>query len=235
MVVVAAGPVAAGTGSTASPDAVVLAASSLTQVLPLIAPDARASFGGSNQLAQQIRQGAPFDVYLSASATYTRALYEDGLVRRPIPFATNTLVLIVPRANPARIRRVADLDRAARVRLVVAGAQVPIGLYTRTVLKRLDLLGVLRQTVSEEPDAKGVVAKVALGEADAGFVYATDVRPVAAKLTVIPIPKRAQPRVVYELAVAAKPRRLEAAKALTVALLGREGRRALTSAGFGLP
>jgi molybdate transport system substrate-binding protein len=224
---------AVGAAPTDGP--VVLAASSLTQVLPLIEPDLRASFGGSNQLAQQIRQGAPFDVYLSASPTYTQSLYKAGLVRKPIPFATNTLVLIVPRANPAGIRRVADLDRVAKVRLVVAGAQVPIGLYTRKVLKRLDLLRVLRKTVSQEPDVKGVVAKVALGEADAGFVYATDARAVATKVRIIPIPARAQPRVLYELAIATAPPRLEAAQAFTIAVLGPAGRRALKAAGFGVP
>jgi molybdate transport system substrate-binding protein len=224
---------AVGAASTDGP--LVLAASSLTQVLPTLAPDARASFGGSNQLAQQIRQGAPFDVYLSASPTYTRALYTAGLVRKPIPFATNTLVLIVPRANPAGIRRVADLGGDTRVRLVVAGAQVPIGLYTRKVLQRLDLLPVLRKAVSQEPDVKGVVAKVALGEADAGFVYATDVRPVSSKVTVIPIPARAQPRVLYELAIAAAPQRLEAAQTFVIDVLGSNGRRALKAAGFGLP
>ncbi len=78
---------------------------------------------------------------------------------------------------------------------MVAGPKVPIGLYTREVLKRLGLLRVLRKTVSLEPDVKGIVAKVALGEADAGFVYATDVRPVAGKVRVISIPRRAQPTV----------------------------------------
>ena len=76
----------------------------------------------------------------------------------------------------------------------MAGPKVPIGLYTREVLKRLGLLRVLRKTVSLEPDVKGIVAKVALGEADAGFVYATDVRPVAGKVRVIAIPDEAPSR-----------------------------------------
>ena len=88
----------------------------------------------------------------------------------------------MPRRNPARISSVADLAKRPKLRLVVAGPKVPIGLYTREVLKRLGLLRVLRKTVSLEPDVKGIVGKVALGEADAGFVYATDVRPVAGKV-----------------------------------------------------
>jgi molybdate transport system substrate-binding protein len=94
---------------------------------------------------------------------------------------------------------------------------------------------VLRRTVSLEPDVKGIVGKVALGEADAGFVYATDVRPVAAKVRAIRFPRRAQPTVAYEAAIAAQPRDLEAAHAFLISLLGAEGRRALRSAGFGLP
>jgi molybdate transport system substrate-binding protein len=228
--------VASGGGIRASDErATVLAAASLADVLPKIDPSARASFGGSNQLAEQARQGYPFDVFLSASPVYTRALAAEGLVRRPVPFATNTLVLIVPRGNPARITSVADLARRPKLRLVVAGPKVPIGLYTREVLKRLTLLRVLRKTVSLEPDVKGIVAKVALGEADAGFVYATDVRPVAGKVRVIPIPARAQPSVVYEAAVATNPANLAAAQSFVIELLGSDGRKALRAAGFGLP
>ena len=150
-------------------------------------------------------------------------------------FASNSLVLIVPRKNPARIRAVGDLARRSKLRLVVAGPAVPIGLYTREVLKRLRLLRVLREAVSLEPDVKGIVGKVALGEADAGFVYATDVRAVTKKVRLIRLPKRAQPTVRYVAAIAVSPRDLEAAQSFMLALLGSEGRRALRAAGFGLP
>lgn len=223
------------TAAPADEPPVVLAAASLTEVLPRIEAGARYSFGGSSQLAQQIRQGAPADVFLSASPGYTQGLYAAGLVRRPVAFATNRLVLIVPRRNPAAIRSVADLARRGDLKLVVAGAKVPIGLYTREVLKRLGLLRVLRKAVSQEPDVKGVVAKVALGEADAGFVYATDVRPVAGKVETIALPARAQPTVRYEAAVVASSGHLAAAQDLVVSLLAAGGRRELRRAGFGLP
>ncbi|HET7368338.1 MAG TPA: molybdate ABC transporter substrate-binding protein [Gaiella sp.] len=227
---------ASGQGDrTADGQATVLAAASLTEVLPHIDPDARASFGGSNQLAQQIRLGFPVDVFLSASPKYAQDLYREGLVRKPVVFASNSLVLVVPKTNPARIRSVADLAKRPKLRLVVAGPAVPIGLYTREVLKRLSLLRVLRKTVSLEPDVKGIVGKVALGEADAGFVYRTDVRAVVGKVRVIPFPKKAQPTVLYEAAIAASPRDLGAAQAFMIALLGGEGRAALRAAGFGLP
>lgn len=219
--------------ATARP--VVLAASSLTEVLPRIAPDAAYSFGSSNSLAEQIRRGAPFDVYFSASPLYTQALYQEGRLRKPVAFATNSLVVIVPRSNPARIMTIFDLAKRPRLKLVVAGPKVPIGLYTKEALKRLGLLKVLKRTVSFEPDVKGVVGKVALGQADAGFVYLTDIAPVATRVRAIAIPARAQPTVVYELAIAAKPNDLEAAQDVVIAVLGPDGRRQLRAARFGLP
>ena len=232
-----------GTGAGAVPGGddraagrpVVLAAASLTEVLPRIVPEAAYSFGSSNSLAEQIRRGAPFDVYLSASPLYTQALFREGLARKPVAFATNSLVVIVPRSNPARIKTVFDLAKRPKLRLVVAGPKVPIGLYTREVLKRLGLLRVLKKTVSFEPDVKGIVGKVALGQADAGFVYRTDVAPVADRTRAISIPARAQPTVVYELAIATKPVDTEAAQDFVISVLGPDGRRLLRAARFGLP
>ena len=141
----------------------------------------------------------------------------------------------MPRSNPARIRTVFDLAKRPKLKLVVAGQKVPIGLYTREVLKRLGLLRVLRKAVSQEPDVKGIVGKLALGEADAGFVYATDVRAASSRLIAIPLPKRAQPTVRYEVAVVKGSRNREAALELVADLLGTDGRRELAAAGFGLP
>ena len=221
--------------SAAAGRPVVLAAASLTEVLPRIEADATYSFGGSNQLAQQIRLGAPFDVFFSASPSYAQGLYRDGFVRRPATFASNSLVVVVPKTNPAHVRSVYDLARRPKLRLVVAGPAVPIGLYTRQVLKRLGLLRVLKKTVSLEPDVKGIVAKVALGEADAGFVYRTDAIPVRSRVRVVALPRKSQPTVRYQLAIASKPADAGAAQALVTAVLGADGRRKLRAAGFGLP
>jgi molybdate transport system substrate-binding protein len=229
----AASAVADDNRSSARP--IVLAATSLTEVLPRIEPDASYSFGSSNALAEQIRRGAPVDVYLSASPVYTRALHREQLVRKPGAFATNSLVVIVPRSNPAKIESVLDLARRPKLKLVVAGPKVPIGLYTREVLERLGLLRVLKKTVSLEPDVKGIVGKVALGQADAGFVYRTDVAPVASRVRAIALPARAQPTVVYELAIAADPRDLEAAQGFVISVLGPDGRRELRASRFRLP
>jgi molybdate transport system substrate-binding protein len=228
-------PAGAPRGESTTSGPIVLAAASLTEVLPRIAAEASYSFGSSNTLAEQIRRGAPFDVYLSASPLYTQALHRERLTRKPVAFATNSLVVIVPRSNPAKLKTVFDLAKRPNLKLVVAGPKVPIGLYTREVLKRLGLLRVLKKTVSLEPDVKGIVGKVALGEADAGFVYRTDVAPVASRARAIPIPARAQPTVVYELAIAADPADLEAAQDFVISVLGPDGRRALRAARFGLP
>jgi molybdate transport system substrate-binding protein len=235
IVVTAFAPAGASRDEIPAGRPIVLAAASLTEVLPRIASEASYSFGSSNSLAEQIRRGAPFDVYLSASPSYTHALYREQLTRKPVAFATNSLVVIVPRSNPARIKTVFDLARRPKLRLVVAGPKVPIGLYTREVLKRLRLLKVLKKTVSLEPDVKGIVGKVAFGEADAGFVYRTDVAPVVSRVRAIGIPAKAQPTVVYELAIAAKPTELEAAQDFVIAVLGPDGRRELRTVRFGLP
>src|SRR3954447_21865008 len=149
----------------------VFAAASLTDVLPRINSEPAYSFAGSDQLATQIQFGARSDVFAAASAKYPDLLYRKGLVEKPIPFVTNTLVLIVPRSNPAKIHSVDDLTKPG-VKIVIGDASVPVGSYTLTVLKNLGIQNqVLQNVVSKEPDVRGVLAKVALGEADAGFVY----------------------------------------------------------------
>jgi molybdate transport system substrate-binding protein len=217
-----------------APRIIVLAAASLTGVFPRIDARPRYSFAGSDQLALQIEQGAPADVFASASPRYAQALFRRGLVERPRTFALNRLVLIVPRANPARLRSVADLTRRG-VRLVLAAASVPAGAYARQVLARLGLAGALRNVVSEEQDVKGVVGKVVLGEADAGFVYVTDVKPVATKVRSIAIPARAQPSVRYQIAVVAASNHRGAARAFVRRVLGEAGRGQLRTAGFIVP
>ena len=215
--------------------ATVYAAASLTDVLPKVSPSSRYQFAGSNQLALQISRGAPADVFASASPSYTQQLFKDGSVEKPRTFATNSLVLAVPRSNPAKIRTVFDLAKRPKLKLVVAGQKVPIGLYTREVLKRLELLRVLRKAVSQEPDVKGIVGKLALGEADAGFVYATDVKAASSRLVAIALPKRSQPTVRYEVAVVKGAPNREAGLEFVADLLSTDGRAELRKAGFGLP
>src|SRR5207247_2812704 len=101
---------------------------------------------------------------------------EKGLAYKPVPFAMNTLVLILPKSNPAGIHSAIDLTKPG-VKVVIGDPSVPVGAYTLTVLDNLGIEdAVLKNVVSRENDVKGVVGKVVLGEADAGFVYVTDVR-----------------------------------------------------------
>jgi molybdate transport system substrate-binding protein len=212
----------------------VFAASSLTEVFPRIDRRPGYSFGGSNQLAFQIRQGAPADVFASASPEFTRALYREGLVERPRVFASNALVLAVPRSNPSQLRSVFDL-RDRNVRLVVGTESVPIGSYTRRILRRLGLTIVLDKVVSEEPDVKSIVGKLALGEADAGFVYRTDVQAASGRLRAISLPGYAQPAVRYEAAVVRASRRKADARRFVASLTTRRAQTLLRRAGFGVP
>jgi molybdate transport system substrate-binding protein len=224
-------PSATGAGGSFT----VYAAASLTEVFPKIDPSSRYSFAGSDQLALQIRQGAPVDVYAAASPKYPQLLYHDGLVRKPITFARNKLIVIVPESNPAQIHSVYDLRRSG-VKVVIGEQGVPVGSYTRQLLDALGITGaVMHNVVSEETDVKGIVGKVALGEADAGFVYRTDARPVASKVTKVVIPGWAQPSIRYQLAVVSSTARRVEARSFIRKVLSKRGRVLLRRAGFGLP
>jgi molybdate transport system substrate-binding protein len=142
--------------------------------------------------------------------------------------------MIVPKSNPAGLTSVYDLARK-NVKLVIAAPAVPVGSYTRTVLRKLGLSSVLGKVVSQESDVKSVVGKVALGQADAGFVYVTDVKPVAGDVASIRIPAWAQPRVRYEIAVVRSSSQKVAARAWITRVRGKTGQAALARAGFGKP
>jgi molybdate transport system substrate-binding protein len=212
----------------------IFAAASLTGVFPLVDKAPKYQFAGSDQLAFQIMQGAPADVFAAASPKYPEQLYAQGLCSKPAAFATNTVVLIVPRANPARIRSVYDLTRDG-IKLVIGSKGVPIGDYTRKLLANLGLSGALKNVVSEEDDVKLVVAKVALGEADAGFVYQTDVKPVGNRVFRIAVPAAGQPTVQYELCIPTRSQHPKLAAAFVREVLSKRGRTTLRAAGFGLP
>ena len=221
-------------GAIARPQAdplTIYAAASLTEVFRAYDPAQKYSFAGSNTLETQIRNGAPADLFASAAPLNTQRLYKAGLVDKPATFTSNRLVLIVPKPNPAGIASIYDLKRKP-VKLVIAGAAVPVGGYTRTVLRKMGLTSVLSKVVSQESDVKAVTGKVALGQADAGFVYATDARPVSDQVTVIRIPAWAQPRVRYEIAVVSSSTNTAAGQAWVKGVLSAKGQAALRSYGF---
>jgi molybdate transport system substrate-binding protein len=208
---------------------VVFAASSLAEVAPAVDPDAEVMLGGSNDLAAQVRDGARADVVLSASAKPLADLQADGLVEEPVAFASNRLVVIVPRGNPAKVTHVADLAGDG-VKLVLGAEGVPVGDYAREALELAGLGAALDNVVSLEDDVKGVVGKVALGEADAGIVYATDVAAARDDVRSYRISDYFQPEIAYYAAVVSPGS--EHGRDYVERLLGGEGQDALRAAGF---
>ncbi|MGZ3269208.1 MAG: molybdate ABC transporter substrate-binding protein [Croceibacterium sp.] len=230
LVVLAAGLLVSVAAARPESRPTVYAASSLTNVFPKIVP-ARYSFAGSDTLAAQIRQGAPADVFASANMALPLGLHDDKLCSKPVVFTRNALIVIVPTSNPAGIHSVFDLTRHG-VKVVVAAPSVPVGAYTRKVLAKLHLQAVLDNIVSEETDVREVLAKIALGEGDAGFVYGTDARTVPGKVKRIAIPARSQPDVRYGICVVTASSHKTAAHAFVSKVLGPRGQQILRRYGF---
>jgi molybdate transport system substrate-binding protein len=210
----------------------VYAASSLTDAFPKIDAGPKYSFGPSSTLAAQITQGAPADVLASANTTIPDRLFAERLVQKPVVFTRNRLVLVVPTPNPAGIHNVYDLRRPG-TKLVIAASAVPVGSYTLQVLQRMGLsASVLRNVVSRESDVRTVLAKVALGEADAGFVYSTDARTVPGKVNVLKVPAWAQPTVTYAIAIVSSSSHKAAAQRYINEILSKAGQAKMLAAGF---
>ena len=228
--VLVAGLLAAAAGASPDSRPTVYAASSLTNVFPKIVP-AEYSFAGSDTLAAQIRQGAPADVFASANMKLPQGLHDDKLCSKPVVFTRNALVVIVPTSNPAGIHSIYDLTKQG-VKVVIAAPSVPVGAYTRKVLAKLNLEGVLAHVVSEETDVREVLAKVALAEGDAGFVYATDARTASDKVKPITIPAGGQPNVRYGICVVAASSHKADARAFIAKVLAPRGQRILRHYGF---
>ena len=229
----------------------VFAAASLTDAFSEIAADFEAAqpgvtvslnFAGSSTLAAQIVEGAPADVFASANQRQMQVVIDAGRVTAdPQDFTGNSLVLIVPADNPAGIASLDDLANEG-VLLVLAAPDVPVRVYTDTLLERLAAdpaygaayrAAVLANLASEEVDVRAVVAKVALGEADAGIVYSSDVTPdVAASLQTLPIPAEVNPRASYPIAVVADSAQPDLAAAFVAAVLAADGQATLARWGF---
>ena len=219
-------------GDSQSPDAplTIFAAASLRDVLPEIDPLPDYVFAGSNQLAAQLRDGARADVFVSANERLATELAEAGVVGRPRMVASNLLVVVVPRSS-SRVRTLDDL-REPGIKLVLGANGVPAGDYARAALPVAGLESALDNVVSLEDDVSGVVAKVALGEADAGVVYATDARLAHDRVRAVPLPASAQPRIAYVAAAVTHRSKVARARTYLDLLVGERGRRAFEAAGF---
>jgi molybdate transport system substrate-binding protein len=214
----------------------IYAATSLTNVMPQVNNRATYSFGGSNTLQLQIERGAPADVFLSAEPNEAQALYHEGRCERPITFATNKLVLVVPHGDPGGVKSVYGL-RKGSLKLSVGNPGVPIGDYTRRLLRRLRLSRVLQtNTVSQQSNVGQVLSQVAFGAADAGFVYVTDARAQRGRVDTLFVPKWAQPAVRYQGCVVKRSGAdTAAARKVLSQLRSTRGRGLLKKLGFGLP
>jgi molybdate transport system substrate-binding protein len=228
--------VLAGCGDDDADELTVSAASSLTEPFDTYGEtteiDEAFSFAGSDDLAAQIRQGAPVDVFASANTNLPDALFEEGLVEKPTTFIANELVVAVPAdSDIADIEDVASPDRS-----VVIGAEgVPVGDYTSEVLGGLSVAlekSILANVRSEEADVKSIVAKLVAGAADAGFVYASDVDAADGDLVAIELPDDVSPDVQYGVAVVANSDNPEAAQDFIDGLIDGAGREALLDADF---
>ena len=220
-------------GAATAPQLTVFAAASLTEVFPgstQTSGTASVAPTSSRSRSDRVRRRTCSRLRAPSSRRGSTARVSSKSRARSRP--TSSCSSSRDRTPPVS-RGVFDLRRK-NVKLVIGTARVPIGAYTRDVLRRLGMTSVLQKVVSEEPDVKSIVGKVALGQADAGFVYATDVRPVADRARAIAIPAWAQPKVRYEIAVVSKSANRAAARAWVARLTQARARRLLHNAGFGI-
>jgi molybdate transport system substrate-binding protein len=202
----------------------------------------RFNFAGSQQLAAQLEAGAPADVFASADQRWMDYAKEKHLVTGATPvFARNRLIVIVLRTNPGRITGLQDLAREG-TKIVMAAEAVPVGRYGRAVIRKLAGAPgfptdydrhVLRNVVSEEENVRGVIAKVQLGEADAGVVYRSDVSPAVARhVRVLEIPDAYNVLASYPIAVLAAAPNPEAARLFLQLVLSSAGQSVLQRHGL---
>jgi len=200
------------------------------------------SFGASNTLATQLSQGAPADIFASANATQMNAaITAKRIAGKPRTFAKNRLVLIVPADNPAKLMTLKDLARPG-IKLVIAAKGVPVRDYTETMLSKLVKnpaygadyqTAFMKNVVSEEANVRQVSAKVSLGEADAGFVYRSDVTPdISSKVMIIQVPDSVNTLAAYPIAATDNSANPDVAKKYIDYVLSDAGQKTLVKWNF---
>lgn len=219
----------------------VFAAASLTDVFTGLGEqleadnpglDVRFNFAGSSQLAGQIGQGAPADVFASANEPQMALVTDAGLADGdPVVFTENVLEIAVPEGNPAGVTGLADFARA-ELALAVCAAQVPCGAAAGQVF---DAAGITAQPDTLEEDVKAALTKVQLGEVDAALVYATDVLAAGDEVEGIAFPEAEQAVNAYPIATLRAAPNPDAAAAFLDLVTSEEGQQALTDAGFRAP
>ncbi|HWC10541.1 MAG TPA: molybdate ABC transporter substrate-binding protein [Acidimicrobiales bacterium] len=188
----------------------------------------RFSFDGSSTVARQVEAGAPADVLATADEASMAPVAGAGLVSAPLVFARNRLAILVARGNPHRIRALADLGRPG-LDVVLCAPDVPCGRLAATALERA---GAGVRPRSLELNVKGVVAKVTLGEADAGIVFVTDVGAAGRRTEGVEIPEEENAVTGYPLATVRAAPNQEAAARFVELVVSEEGRQVLAGSGF---
>jgi molybdate transport system substrate-binding protein len=199
------------------------------------------NFSSSNQLASQIEQGAPVDIFASADMLHIEKLVKNNLVVEKSTMAQNKLTVIVSKTTKMKIDSLADLSTKG-LRLIMASKQIPVAIYTHQFLKKVDQTGtygvdyssrVLENTVSEEPDVRMVAMKVALGEGDMGIVYVSDVtRDIKIKVKEIAIADPLNIVAEYGISIIKGTSHPESAREFYNLLLSPEGQEILIKNGF---
>jgi molybdate transport system substrate-binding protein len=227
-----------GSGAASPGEIKVFAAASLTAAFTELGENFTAAnggtrvtfnFAGSQALATQIRQGAPADVFASADLANLDKVKD--LVGTPRNFASNRLQIVVEKGNPKDVTGLGDLA-SSDLKVVLAAEEVPAGKYAKQVL---DQAGVTVRPVSQEDNVKAVVTKVALGEADAGIVYVTDVTAGGDRVEGVDIPEDQNVTATYPIATVEASKAPDQAQAFVDLVLSAEGRRVLERHGFRPP
>ncbi|SHF77195.1 molybdate transport system substrate-binding protein [Jatrophihabitans endophyticus] len=218
----------------------VFAAASLTEAFGTIKKQVEAEYpgttvnlqlGASSDLATQITQGKPADVFASASTKNMTSVTDAKDADKPRNFVSNTLEIATPPKNPATITTLADLAKPG-VKVAVCDAAVPCGAVAKTVLANAKL--TVKPAASLQ-DVKSTLAVVESGEADAGLVYVTDVRAAGSKVHGVEIADDVNASTTYPIATLTHAKNKPLAKAFVQYVLSAPGQQVLRSDGFSAP
>jgi molybdate transport system substrate-binding protein len=233
-------PAVAAAGQSATGEVTVFAAASLTETFTQIGRDFEAAnpgvevkfnFGGSSALAQQINQGAPADVFASASPANMKQVTDTGAAASPVTFGRNKLQIAVGKGNPLKIASLADVVKP-ELKLALCAEQVPCGAAAK---KAFGVAKLTPKPVTLEQDVKATLTKVRPGEVDAALVYKTDVSAAAKDVDGVDFPEAAQAINDYPIVTLAKTPNAAGSKAFVDYVLSTKGRDVLIRAGFEAP
>ncbi|MEU5438954.1 molybdate ABC transporter substrate-binding protein [Streptomyces sp. NPDC020719] len=231
---------AQASGASGAPKAhlTVLAAASLTDVFKKAGAayekehpgtKVKFSFAGSQELAAQVKQGAPADALVTADTKTMDGLKSDTGAATVI--AKNRLVIATVKGNPKKVGALKDLADT-KLKVVLAAPEVPVGRYSKKVL---DAQKITVKPVSQEPNVRAVLSKVELGEADAGIVYKTDAATATAKVDAVDIPDAQNAVASYPAATLKTSKNADAAAAFVQWLSTPQAQKILQDAGFQKP